>query len=231
MLRFFQNKVGKEIQRFQREIERMALERNRLEEWTLSRRHQHQQLQQQKRKPNFMGSMDSLLSAADSDYSSAAAATATASSTSSSRPPALPPRGRFVSSEELRPPPPRPQKKRVSIAEKEAEIIGTPVMERRRPAVEETPDLVPKAAESSSVVVEDRESSRPLVTVTAAATASEYSDESLATLPSVRELASKFLSRSSPEPTPRKSINKVVRISIPSTFVNAFVASQVWRWK
>ncbi len=256
-----QNKVGQEIQRFQREIERLAQERSKLQEWTVSKRSSSAGGAKAGgvcggRGISHMGSMDSLLSAADSDYSSgrsaaAAQTTSTLASSASSTakrsyptarpsllsqqqhtsppPPALPPRGRFVSSEDVRlVPPPRPptQKKRVSISAREAEVITTPMLDRKRAEAKKEATIAETKSDIAVQEVKREEEDKkevdvsnngdlavevePTTTVFSGESCPQ-SDDSLATLPSVKELATKFMPpRKSPEPTPRKSVHKAV---------------------
>ncbi len=256
-----QNKVGQEIQRFQREIERLAQKRSKLQEWTVSKRSSSAGGAKAGgvcggRGISHMGSMDSLLSAADSDYSSgrsaaAAQTTSTLASSASSTakrsyptarpsllsqqqhtsppPPALPPRGRFVSSEDVRlVPPPRPptQKKRVSISAREAEVITTPMLDRKRAEAKKEATIAETKSDIAVQEVKREEEDKkevdvsnngdvavevePTTTVISGESCPQ-SDDSLATLPSVKELATKFMPpRKSPEPTPRKSVHKAV---------------------
>ncbi len=164
------------------------------------------------------GSMDSLLSstAADSDYSSAATANQTCSDRQGSSsphphpPPALPLQANHDWEEERRPQKQQSQKKRVSISAIEAEVIDTPALQRKRDMAAAAAAAV-SAAESDDV--EPSPPPPPTVVVPVISSAATESDaEALAALPSVKELASKFMMpKGSPEPAPRKSIAKAVR--------------------
>ena len=181
--------VKSEVERFQREIERRAEETNRHKEWILSRRRNRQQRQSL---PAAI-SMDSLrvYDEAEEDMRT----TTEAESSTSPIPPPLPPKTKFVSCEQLSSLKPEPKfppkrKKKVSISTREAEVFGG--SDDSTMASMSTQTLVPIESMSCGTAAE--------------------SDDSLATLPSVKELASKFTSQSiltSPEPRPRKSLIKV----------------------
>jgi len=103
------SKVESEIQRFQREIERTAIEKSRQEEW------------ERRKISRVSSSMDSLLSAEEDLLLD-------------SKVPALPPKGKFVSTGSLIPPalPPKQKvftsqlgkSKKVSISTDEVRVIG-----------------------------------------------------------------------------------------------------------
>ncbi|XP_059090088.1 uncharacterized protein LOC131885907 isoform X3 [Tigriopus californicus] len=170
------SKVEEEIARFQKQIEINRSERTRVKTWELRKSNSHR-----------LGSMDSLLSM-DSDYSSGRSA------------PPLPPKGKYVSNDSLVPPhlPPKTKihhnhhqglkKKQVSISTSEV-FIHSDSCERS-----DSDDLTSSTVSSvKSMTTPDREFLHDSESLGG-------SNDSLATLPSVKELATKF----QPKPTPSK---------------------------
>lgn len=197
------SKVESEILHFQRKIEEAAVENSRAKDW-------------ERRKATLRSSsVDSLLSMEESS--------------DCHQPPALPPKGRFMSTEDLLPPPKLPPKqrtsltKKVSISTNAVYIIGEsdtdscsdmgrkpyngtnlqppkPLLKVKAnitdgPLMGVVPDVVPKP---SQVLFKNEsfKGSSPVI--------GDLPSE----LPSVRDLATKFMPKKSPEPIPRKSINK-----------------------
>lgn len=164
--------MEEEIARFQKQIEMNRSERTRVRTWELRKSNSHR-----------LGSMDSLLSV-DSDYSSGRSA------------PPLPPKGKYVSNDSLVPPhlPPKTKinnhhhglkKKQVSISTSEV-FIHSDSCERS-----DSDDLTSSTVSSvKSMATPDREILHDTESLGG-------SNDSLATLPSVKELATKF----QPKPT------------------------------
>ena len=209
--------------KFQREIEKAASEKNRAREWQLRQRRSSSHSTPTGSKLRLQGSMDSLLSG-DSDYSSGRSMQQHQLG-GQNPPPPLPPKSKYVSSENLSPPKLPPKKKinnggpsplapssssgmkRVSISMQEVSIVGrsgkggNKMGSEMNLADDEDSHESLEGDEEEEEVVEDPEEEEE-----------ESFDDSLATLPSVRELASKFMPKKSPEPILKKSINKVTNI-------------------
>ncbi len=132
-----------------------------------------------------LGSIDSLVSA-DSDYSSGIMSRKVDKQSLAN------PDVSMLQSSQT----PKMKKKHVQISPEPADVIKTPEQKLTR-------------SSSSSL---EKEPKKQLVQVVSRKDVDEsgHSDDSLATLPSVKELASKFMQTRSPEPIPRKSVQKQV---------------------
>ena len=212
---YFQlSKVEAEILKFQREIEKATSEKNRVREWQLRQRRNSHSATPSGSKAR-LGSMDSLLSG-DSDYSSGRSMQQHQLNASGALmpPPPLPPKGKYISSDNLSPPKLPPKKKihnnsagsnslkRVSISMQEVNIVGKSKTgsEMNLADDEDSHESLEGDEDDDEEVVQDP--------------GEESSDDSLATLPSVRELASKFMPKKSPEPVVKKAVNHKVRLVI-----------------